>query len=119
MTLSFCTNLAVRLHPFRWVLLATALIVVAATWALVFFFVVPGRVALPTLIALAMPPLAVLWAGVCCTFWFHPERGTLSANGFAVRRFPPAAQSFVRWYAATFLVFFVLVGVLGPLLLAR
>lgn len=118
MTPRFCTNLAARLHPFRWALTAAALVVVAAIWAAVFLLVVPERVALPALVAIAMPLLALLWASVCCTFWFHPEHGTLSKTGLAVRKLPSAAQSFVRWYAAMFLAIFVVAGVLGPSLVA-
>ena len=117
MTPSFCSTLAVRLHPVRWALLAAALIVVAAIWSLVFILVVPGRMALPTLMVMAMPLLTVLWASVCCTFWFHPERGTLRETGFVLRRLPPATHALVRWYAATFLVFFVFSGVVFPVLL--
>ena len=116
---NFFTNLSVRLHPFRRALIAGLLFVISAIFAFVFLLVVPGRVALPTLMLFAVPLLVILWASICCASWFHPEHGRLSINRFSGRKQPAAVQSFARWYAATFLVIFVLAGVLGPLVLFR
>lgn len=116
---NFFTNLSVRLHPFRRALIAGLLFVISAIFAFVFLLVAPGRVALPTLMLFAVPLLVILWASICCASWFHPEHGRLSINRFSGRKQPAAVQSFARWYAATFLVIFVLAGVLGPLVLFR
>jgi hypothetical protein len=115
MTPDLCTRLATKLHPIRWVLLASSLALVAGTWVSVFILVAHERVSLLTLIPIAGPPLAVLWAAVCCTFWFHPERGTLREDAPALQRVPGAARAGLRWYAAVFLACFVVVGVVGPL----
>jgi hypothetical protein len=119
MTPSLCTNLAVKLHPARRILLVLSLAVVALVWVLVFLFVAPARINLITLLSVAAPLLAVLWAAVCCTFWFHPVHGSLRENSPSLRRVPDAAQAVVRWYAAIFLSFFVVAGVVAPVYFAR
>jgi hypothetical protein len=119
MTPSLCTNLAVKLHPARWILLVLSLTIVALVWALVFLFVAPGRINLLTLLSVAAPLLTVLWAAVCCTFWFHPERGSLRENSPSLQRVPSAAQAAMRWYAAIFLSFFVVAGVVAPVYFTR
>jgi hypothetical protein len=119
MTPTLCTQIATRLHPVRWLLLGVSLALVAAVWVSVFTLVATERVSLPSILSVATPMLAVLWAVVCCTFWFHPERGTLRADAPALRRMPSPVRVGLRWYAAVFLVFFAVAGVVGPLLMLR
>lgn len=40
--------------------------------------------------------------------WFHPEKGTLAPTSRIVGKLPHWLQSGLRWYAAIFLLFFVL-----------
>jgi len=115
MTPTLCTQIAIRLHHLRWLLLGASLAVVAALWLSVFTLVARERVLPLSLLSVLVPLLAVLWAVVCCTFWFHPERGTLRADAPALRRMPSLVRAGLRWYAAVFLAIFVVAGVVGPL----
>lgn len=112
MTPLLYSRIAQRLFPIRWWLLAAsvaamALVVAAMTYA--------GQRGL-AVVALAGPLVGLPWAGLCAALWFHPERGNMQPASKLVGRLPQPLQSGIRWYAALFLTFFVVVcGLVWPL----
>ncbi|MBC3873388.1 hypothetical protein [Undibacterium flavidum] len=115
MTPNLLTRFAIRLHAFRWSLLAAALTGIVTFWAAVFIFVIPGKVRLGMFVGIAAPPIFLTWAALCCAFWFHPTRGFLRSDNSAMSRLPVSAAAGIRWYASIFLSLFVVASVLVPL----
>ncbi|MFY3383950.1 hypothetical protein [Paracidovorax sp. MALMAid1276] len=118
MTPNIYTGFAIKVHPVRWMLIAAIFAVITLAWVLIFTSVAPGRLALGKLIAVAVPLVAVLWAGAWAAFWFHPDLGRLSDNRPALRRLPQSARTILRWYAAVFLNLCVVAVVGGALVFA-
>jgi hypothetical protein len=56
------------------------------------------------------PFVALPWALLCACVWFHPERGNLQPGNRFIGKLPASLQSVLRWYAALFLSFFILVA---------
>ncbi len=108
------TNLAIRLYPLRWSLLAAALTGIATVWVAIFMFVMSGELSLHTLIGVSVPPIFITWAALCCAFWFHPTHGFLRSDAKLNEKLPAPVVSGVRWYAAIFLCLFVAVSVFFP-----
>lgn len=107
MTPSGYSKLAKRLFPFRWQLFGVSMAVVGLIFASAFF---AKQVSLPTLIVFGAPLLGLSWSGLCTAVWFHPERGYLQPSSKIIGRLPEGLQAGVRWYAALFLTFFLIVG---------
>ena len=107
------TTFAERTFPFRWWIGAFgggAIVLVA------FLVTRPGGSGIRAAAVLAGPLIGLPWAALCAAAWFHPVRGNLQPTGRLIGRLPTPLQTGIRWYAAAFLGFFVLMcGVAWPL----
>ena len=112
MTPVLCTQLAQRLFPIRWWLLAASIGSMALIAAVVIYAQRWGSFA----IALVGPLVGLPWAALCLATWFHPERGTLRPGDRRLRDLPPSMQAFRRWFGAVFLtIFAVFCGLVMPI----
>ena len=100
------TKVASRLFEYRWWLLVVSVLGIALAFGIFSFGSTRAAVVVGTL---AGPLIALPWALLCACIWFHPQRGNLQPRSKLVGKLPPALQSGVRWYAALFLSFFVVV----------
>ena len=104
--LSAYAQLASLLYPWRWCLACFALL---PFLALLLVASVGTPRAINTVAALAGPLICVPWGLLCLCVWFEPTRGNLQ-TGWLITHLPGALRSVVRWYAAVFLVIWLLVG---------
>jgi hypothetical protein len=109
MSPTFFAKVASRLFEHRWWLLAMSALGIAAAFS-TFSLGSPGAAVVVG--TLAGPFIAVPWGLLCACIWFHPQRGNLQPNSKLVGKLPPVLQSGVRWYAALFLSFFLVVSAL-------
>lgn len=104
MTPRYFSELAERLHPWRF---RFALVSLVGFLALLAVGAIFPR-ALPFVVPLAGPLVFFPWVVFCACIWFHPERGNLkprAGNGPFVW-----AHEAMRWYAAGFIVVSVVVA---------
>lgn len=105
MTPRLYTKLARGLFPVRWWLFAASIgsmLLIAAVVTL------GGERGLAT-VWLAGPMVGLPWAALCAAKWFHPEHGNMQPASRFFGRLPLPVQTVIRWYAAIFLAFFVVV----------
>ena len=104
---AFFTAVADRFFDRRWWLLAASALAIAVAVAALLIATPRGaRVA----IALMGPFITLPWGLLCACTWFDPQRGKLQPTSKYFGRLPPFIQTGVRWYAALFLSFFLVVG---------
>jgi hypothetical protein len=117
MTPRIWASAATKIFRFRWLLVGFSLSLIAIAWLVA--FANPSKI-FPLVVVFGPPIIGLPWVALCCAFWFHPERGSLSENGWAVRRRPPQLKVFIRWYASLFLCLFtVMCAVVFPLFAAQ
>jgi hypothetical protein len=100
------TMSATRYYPYRWRYVAASVLVVLVL--LIVFSVFPRAAMVATLVA--GPVLALSWGMAMLCFWFEPVRGSLFSSIF-LRRIPRIGQLVVQWYAAVFLMIWLIFGV--------
>jgi hypothetical protein len=114
-TPTLCSAIANRLYAYRWWFLACSVISIGLFTAAM--AVVPSSRMLAVGGALLGPLVAGPWALLCASVWFHPRHGNLQPASRLVGWLPAPLQSAIRWYAAVFLLLFLVVGaVVVPLL---
>lgn len=114
MSPAHATQLATRLFPYRWRLLAMSLLGIASLLAALTL----GSSGVTTIAStLAGPLIFVPWVLFCACLWLHPERGNIQPRSRVVGRLPDLVQRAVRWYASLLMGVFVIIGlVVWPLL---
>jgi hypothetical protein len=111
MTPAFFTAQANKYYPRRRQFLGISIAAFACLALVIFAY--SGKVS-PVAPAFIAPFIFVPWALLCICVWFHPVNGNLQPNSRFVGRLPKPIQQFVRWYAAIFLVVFVLFALFFP-----
>lgn len=114
MSPAHATQLATRLFPHRWRLLAISLFGISS---LLTALALGSSTAAVIASTLAGPLIFVPWVLFCGCLWLHPEHGNMQPRSRVVGRLPDLVQRAVRWYASLLMGVFVIVGlVVWPLL---
>ena len=109
MLVNFFTAKAEKFYPKRWWFMATSISIFVLLGLILFF----TNFAPFVIFAIFAPIALVSWGMLCMCVWFHPTYGKIQPTNKFFGRLPNKLQSFLQWYSAVFLIFFILSGLVA------